>query len=706
MEMIDRIKVIVIIGLLTLSGISKAQISKGFEAMQEYDFFKARKIFKASLKKNAAIANYGLALIHYDRLNHFHSLDSAFVRVNISETEFKILTDKQKIKYQKYHFNDSALSILKSNIYHEAFKDASEGNQPEGYDKYIQHYPGTPLLNKSIRLRDSSALSNCIKSGKILDFETFLSLYPNSEFKTQAEKKLDKIRFENALQTNKTEEYEKFLNAYPQSAFKNDIENALYQLQVVKGTQAELYAFAKRYPSNVNTPQAWEQLYNLFTSDQKTESFTKFKEQFPEFPYQEKISRDFERAKIRLFPIVQDERWGYADSTGKVLIPYQFEDAEYFSENLGLIQQNGKKGFINKNGFKVVVPIYKEADAFVNGLSIVETDSATGIINPRGEWVVLPNYYSISGPYGNFYRVEKDEKYGIIDRNGKAITEIKYDDLEGFTEGLAAFALEGLAGFIDTTGKEVIPAQFEEVGLFNNGLAKVLLNEKYGMINTSGKFIIPAKYVKISNQNENLYLVSGDKRCAYLDSNGKTVVPPSEICSGPILGVEGFQEGLARIERKGKIGFIDKKGRLLIPANLEQAGYFSDGLAPFRKKKKWGYINKSGKVIIEPVYDLVFPFNQGKARVKKNGYVGIINKEGKLILNPQYEDIIELDGFFLATLSDKKYLYDLDLNLILSEFDEIKSTEIPEVFQLIKNQKMSYYHTITKKVFWEEVLLE
>jgi hypothetical protein len=115
MEMIDRIKVIVIIGLLTLSGISKAQISKGFEAMQEYDFFKARKIFKASLKKNAAIANYGLALIHYDRLNHFHSLDSAFVRVNISETEFKILTDKQKIKYQKYHFNDSALSILKSN---------------------------------------------------------------------------------------------------------------------------------------------------------------------------------------------------------------------------------------------------------------------------------------------------------------------------------------------------------------------------------------------------------------------------------------------------------------------------------------------------------------------------------------------------------------------------------------------------------------
>jgi len=701
-----KIKIISIIGLLALSGILQAQISKGFEAMSEYDFFKARKIFKSSLKKDAAIANYGLALIHFDRLNHFHSLDSAFLRINLSETEFKILTEKQRIKYQKYFYNDSAIHALKSKIYIEAFKDASKGIQPQSYQKYISSFPETPLLNKAVKLRDSSALMNCISTGKAEDFENFLKQYPNSEFKYQAERKLDRIRFENVLNINKITEYETFLNLYPQSAFVIEIENALYQLQVVKGTQDELYAFAKRYPKNINTPQAWEQLYTLFTSDQKTESFTKFKEQFPEFPFQEKISQDFERAKIRLFPVVQNERWGYADSTGRVLIQYQFEDAEYFSENLALIQQNGKKGFINKNGFKVVIPVFKEADPFSNGLAIVETDSAVGIINPRGEWIVEPIYYSISGPFGNFYRVEKNEKYGIIDKAGKAITEIKYDDLEGFTEGLAAFAHEGLAGFIDTSGSEVIPAQFEEVGLFNNGLAKVMLNEKYGLINTSGKFIIPAKYVKISNQNEGLYLVSGDKKCAYIDFNGKSKIPAGDICAGLVLGVEGFQEGLARIERKGKVGFIDKKGKLVIPTNFEQAGYFSNGLAPFRKNKKWGYINKSGKIIIEPIYDMVFPFVNDKAKVKKNGLIGLINKEGKFILNPQFEEIDEWDGYYLASKMENKSLYDSELNLLINDYEEIRETEISEVFQLIKNDKMSYYHSITKEVFWVEVLIE
>ena len=51
-------------------------------------------------------------------------------------------------------------------------------------------------------------------------------------------------------------------------------------------------------------------------------------------------------------------------------------------------------------------------------------------------------------------------------------------------------------------------------------------------------------------------------------------------------------------------------------------------------------------------------------------------------------------------------LFDLNLNLVISECEEIKRTEYPEVFQIIKNQKMSYYHTITNDFFWEETLVE
>ena len=684
-----------------------AQIKKGFESLKEFDFFKARKLFISSLKKDPAAANYGLAQLHFDKLNHFHSLDSAFKRIQFSDSAFQRLSEKKRLNYLKYQVNDSSIKHLKSSIYTEAFKAAGLNNQPQGYETYLSSFPGTPWASKAVHLRDSFALVNCISSGKAIDYETFLQQYPTSEFKLLAEKKLDRVRYEQVIKLNSIPDLETFLLQFPNSAFVADIDNALYRLQVIQGTQEELYSFVKKYPNNINAPQAWELLYAQFTSDQRTESYANFKIQFPEFPFQDKISSDFERARIKLYPVVENELWGFADSTGKVLIPYQFNDAEYFSENLALVQIDGRKGFINKNGFRVVLPIFKEAEAFTNGLAIVETDSASGIINPRGEWVVKPIYYSISGPYGNFYRVENGEKYGVIDRFGNAITEIKYDDLEGFTEGKAAFALEGLAGFIDTTGKEIIPAQFEEVGLFVNGIAKVMIEQKYGLINGEGKFIVNPKYGRISNISEGLYFVSGEKKCGYIDSKGNQVIKQTDICAGPVFGIEGFQEGLARIERKGKVGFIDKKGKLVIPANLEQAGYFSNGLAPFRKKKKWGYINKAGKVIIEPIYDNAFPFQNGKARVKNNGKTGIINKDGKILIELKYDEITELNGYYLLSLQEKKCLFDQELIALLAcNYDDINKTDEPQIFQLIIDQKMAYYHSGLKQIFWEENIVE
>ncbi len=38
---------------------------------------------------------------------------------------------------------------------------------------------------------------------------------------------------------------------------------------------------------------------------------------------------------------------------------------------------------------------------------------------------------------------------------------------------------------------------------------------------------------------------------------------------------------------------------------------FSNGLAMAKRKGKWGYIDKKGDWIIEPIYDHVHPFNEG-----------------------------------------------------------------------------------------------
>jgi hypothetical protein len=74
-----------------------AQLGTGFKALKEYDFFKARHIFKKELRKNPAPAAFGLALIHNDRLNHFYSLDSAFIRIEQSQNSWNILEDRKSV---------------------------------------------------------------------------------------------------------------------------------------------------------------------------------------------------------------------------------------------------------------------------------------------------------------------------------------------------------------------------------------------------------------------------------------------------------------------------------------------------------------------------------------------------------------------------------------------------------------------------------
>ena len=52
-------------------------------------------------------------------------------------------------------------------------------------------------------------------------------------------------------------------------------------------------------------------------------------------------------------------------------------------------------------------------------------------------------------------------------------------------------------------------------------------------------------------------------------------------------------------------------------------------LIPYRKGDKWGYIDKKGKIVIPIQYDDAWPFSDnGLARVKVNGKWGYIDKKG------------------------------------------------------------------------------
>jgi hypothetical protein len=678
-------------------------LESGFEALKEYDFFLAKKVFSSKLKKQPATANYGMALLRFDALNHFHSLDSAYVNVVKADSAYKILKPKQQAALQKWGVSDSSIQALQNRILIAAFVRAKNINQPAAFAYYRQFFDRSEFKTQALELEVKRAYFLADSLDTSVALQQFMATYPDAPQLEQCKKRLDDVLFREETARQNVEEYRLFIEKYPQSAHRAQAEDALYSLLTPTRSRADWYAFVKTYPTNRNASATWELIYADFTSDQRVESFEAFKQEYPEYPYPDRLKMDAHLASIPLYPAVDGELWGYVDSTGKVVLTYQYEEAWSFYDNMAMIRIDGKIGYINKAGIRVVPALYNDGEPFRQQLAIVERDGLYGLVDHRGTEVLPVEYDMVAGPDNGFYQISKDELYGYADRNGHIRIAPQYENSEPFSEGLAAVTKEGLIGFVDTLGNVVIPFQYEDVILFENGRVRVMKNDRVGLIDPMGKEIIAFKNERIGRFQEGLARVSRDGKCAYFDIDGKVIIPFQAFCSAPVLGVDGFSEGLARVEKKGKKGYINTKGKLVIPMQWEESGYFTNGRATFKKKNRWGYISTQGKTVIEAQYEEAYPFVDGKARVKKKGKYGLIGTDGSIVLACEWDELSEDGGWYIGTQNGKQVLFNPQLKQQTEVvWDEIRRSSDKEVFQLISASKMALFHVQSGTIFWTE----
>lgn len=160
-----------------------------------------------------------------------------------------------------------------------------------------------------------------------------------------------------------------------------------------------------------------------------------------------------------LIPVKNEEgKFGFVNSSGKLVIPCRYEDAEGFRAGLSSVKKAGKYGYIDTAGKTVIGFRYDEAAGFYDNRACVNVGGKSGYINRKGE-LVIPSIYVSA-----FY----------------------------FSEGLGCVSKsEGYEGYcyIDSTGKAVIKGPFERAEPFKNGKATVQKNGKCMEINHEGKKI-------------------------------------------------------------------------------------------------------------------------------------------------------------------------------------------------------------------------
>lgn len=93
-----------------------------------------------------------------------------------------------------------------------------------------------------------------------------------------------------------------------------------------------------------------------------------------------------------------------------------------------------------------------------------------------------------------------------------------------------------------------------------------------------------------------------------------------------------FHEGMACVEKDGKLGFINTKNELVIDYAYDSATSFSEGLAAVSVEDKSGYIDKEGNAVTKMEYDVATAFENGKAIVRAEDRWGVLDRETMTVL--------------------------------------------------------------------------
>ncbi len=65
--------------------------------------------------------------------------------------------------------------------------------------------------------------------------------------------------------------------------------------------------------------------------------------------------------------VMKNDKYGYADTSGIVVIPFLYEDALEFSEGYAAVKQNGSWGYIDVSGKTMISFHFSSASNFVEG---------------------------------------------------------------------------------------------------------------------------------------------------------------------------------------------------------------------------------------------------------------------------------------------------------------------------------------------------
>lgn len=385
---------------------------------------------------------------------------------------------------------------------------------------------------------------------------------------------------------------------------------------------------------------------------------------------------------------------GVVDYTGKVLVPFEFEDINPAKQNgfyrVTQYVQNG--AYLYKDDKHLGFGLYKPSVGLVNDCIYdcvfdesermskympARLNGRWGVLDPTGK-VIIPFLYeadSYTHPmcYENvivipFLKGKKNYddvyKYGLFNLQGKMVAPDHYDYLGHFKEGVGTFEINKQIGIINEVGEvlAMLPNNLYISDCASSGLFRVtdINTEKKGFINTKGEVVIPAKFDVADDFKNGICRVEQNNETKIIDTRGNVVAETSlngyqslevlcEVLDEAIYAViENTNRSYIRVEDHSHIsgesggykGLLSSNGHCLVPCEKSEIRIFRDN--------DHDYILTMTHDSIGSVYD-----ENGNLIVEEKGITFDWVKDGFIHFSKTIENAPESDIYSFGYLNTK-----------------------------------------------------
>jgi hypothetical protein len=634
-----RYFLILVLGLNFWSGsVNATNMKKGFEALEIYDYFKAKKIFSQGNKKHFdAYASYGLAWIYMKRNNPFHNLDSAAKYVNVSYNTF--LIKSVPLVIGRFNVDSASIIHLADSISFLSYVRAKKVNSIEACNAFLQNnYLGRKRYTYEIvYLRDELEYNMVMSAYRSDSTRRFIQTHPQSTFLREALILLDRQVYDEITTPGKAETYVLFLKKYPRNIMATMAYEKLFGIYRQRNDVKGLREFVVDYPKAPQNLEAWKLLFSLTVKTYSYSELKKFLDDYPKFPLKNSILKDLELNKLVLYPCREAEFSGFIDNKGKFVIRPQYDEVTDFFEGLAVVSKGDSVFFINKENENPFGNIYAEALIFRNGIAPVKLGKQWHFINRQGQ-TISRTYDEISELSDGVYVIKQGEKYGALDQYGQTLIEPQFDKLGDFKNEMAYFVEGGNYGFVSRNGS-IHKAEFEWISDFNEeNLAVIRQNGQYGLINAVGKKVLEPQFDQVLKGREKIFILVKENQYGFFSADGCLLTQVTYDFlkeKGPEFYTDGL---LLKLQKKTEQTLMDQNGKIFWPmGTYDEVNFPSEEHYRIKQKNKFGFLDKKLAVVIPPKYQSATDFIDSLSVVKLKDKFLIIEQGGKELYSSKTE---------------------------------------------------------------------